>query len=231
MHSYQSLMHLTPFLKTCNFYRHVCNEVAGALLSPSLVLALYNLVHTGKKNSYLQFYKPGTLCKPHSILVSLRTHLEIFNNLNTQGRNCLRLASDGDKALLCTHPYLSFHLFRGLIALKNGSQAWQMGIPTGSPFRKICLGQHTFWSQMSQDHRATNMLPGHDMYLLCLADLLKVQPQNTVSLYRRKLFSSFSSKNKSTALRYSQVLRYIESFWFSDGSEMGFVIKWLRGWV
>lgn len=78
VHSYQSLMRLTPFWKTCNFYRHVCNEIAGALLSPSLVLTLYNSVHTGKKNSYLQFYKPGTLCKPHSILVSLRTHLEIY---------------------------------------------------------------------------------------------------------------------------------------------------------
>lgn len=67
---------LTPFLRICNLYK-VCNEIAGVLLSP-LVLILYNSVHTGKKNGQLQFYKPRTPCKPHSILVSLRAHLEIF---------------------------------------------------------------------------------------------------------------------------------------------------------
>lgn len=120
----------------------------------------------------------------------------------------------------------------------NCLQEWQPGLTDGypywSPFRKTLPWPTQFEARClrtSQDYRATNMLPWHDMYLLCLADLLKVQTQNTVSLYRRKLFSSFSSKNKSIALRYSQVLRYIESLWFSDSSVMGFVIKWLHGWV
>lgn len=79
---------------------------------------------------------------------------------------------------------------------------------------------------MSQDYSQKHCFLDTMCSLLCLASLLKVQTQNTMSLYRQQLFS-FSSRNKSTALRNSQVLRYIESLWFSDTNVMGFVVKWL----
>lgn len=101
-----------------------------------------------------------------------------------------------------------------------------MGIPTGP------LQKNLPWPTQFEARCLRTIEPQVcflDMYLLCLADLLKVQTQNTVSLHRRKLFSSFSSKNKSIALRYSQGLRYVERLWFPDSSVMGFVIKWLHG--